>query len=154
MPVITLWNFRGKFLFEFPKPSPPSLSANTTVNCFLLGNKPSTSYKPFGLFLKTGLVAVEAFYRCDQNTVLCSWGDTQAGDVWEREVPVNDACRVLAGAAVVEVLPSVVEVTPGTDSSSSDVGSQIVTQLWIFYEQKPFWSALLLTLLKNSSIKF
>lgn len=49
--------------------------------------------------------------------------------MWGSEVPVNDARRVLAGAAVVEVLPSVVEVTPATDSSSSDVGSQIITQL-------------------------
>lgn len=45
------------------------------------------------------------------------------------EVPVDDARRVLTGAAVVEVLPSVVEVTPGTDSSSSDVVSQVITEL-------------------------
>lgn len=44
-------------------------------------------------------------------------------------VPVNDTCGVLAGAAVVEVLTSVVEVTPVTDSSSCRVFIATLTDL-------------------------
>lgn len=152
MPVITLWNFRGKFLFEFSQAQSPFPFSWPLWVVFCLGNRPSTSSKPLGPFLQAGLAAVETFYRCEQKSFV--WLGEHPGRRDVCEVPVDDARRVLTGAAVVEVLPSVVEVTPGTDSSSSDVVSQVITELWICYEQRPLWSALLLALLKNSSIKF
>lgn len=48
----------------------------------------------------------------------CAAGVCRQDRTGGEQVPVDDARRVLAGAAVVEVLPSVVEVPPGTDSSS------------------------------------
>lgn len=81
---------------------------------FYLAEQP-TSYVPLGLLLKTGLLLIDTFYTFEQNIVLHILYYTKLG---RSEVPVNDTRGVLTGAAVVEVLTSVIEVAPVINSSS------------------------------------
>lgn len=83
---------------------------------FYLAEQP-TSHVPLGLLLKTGLLLIDTFYTFEQNIVL-HISETDYTKLGRSEVPVNDTRGVLTGAAVVEVLTSVIEVAPVINSSS------------------------------------
>lgn len=109
-------NYRGKFLFEFSQVQSSFPSSYQPCELF---SAPHTNHLAFSY--KLGLVTIQRFYGCAAKAAVCP-GVCRQGSCGRAVVPVDDARRVLAGAAVVEVLPSVVEVTPGTDSSWWDVG--------------------------------
>lgn len=150
MPVLTLGTLWEVSVCILPSPVLLSFQLTPLWIVFCLGDKQSTSYKPLGLFLKTGLVTVETFHRCEQNTVLCNGRDAQAGQNRVRERGTCKWCTPCSGRCCSCWGPAQCGRSYAWNRQQLMRCGVIdtITQLWFFYEQKPSCSQFLLALPK------